>query len=89
MATAPSPSLERYPFIPKSIFASQGISLDGGGREMRILEFWIGDISLLLFCCRSGMPGHLGKVEQVEMMWEKQDHSSLTPVLQASQAWEQ
>lgn len=35
----PSLSLERCPFIPKSShFASQGISLDGGGWKIHILE---------------------------------------------------
>ncbi|XP_017585944.1 PREDICTED: uncharacterized protein LOC108445719 [Corvus brachyrhynchos] len=35
----PPLSLERCPFIPKSShFASQGISLDGGGQKMHILD---------------------------------------------------
>lgn len=81
----PSLSLKRCPFIPKSShFASQEISLGGGGLKMRIL-----DVSLSPLCCRSGMPGHLGKVEQVEVMWKKQNHSSLTPVLWENQPWEQ
>ncbi|XP_050827969.1 uncharacterized protein LOC127059363 [Serinus canaria] len=83
----PSLSLKRCPFIPKSsLFASQGISLGGGGLKMRILD---SGCQLIPLCCRSGMPGHLGKVEQVEMVWKKQDHSSLTPVLWENQPWEQ
>lgn len=38
---------------------------------------------------RSGMPEHLDRVQQVETMRKKQDHGSLTPILQESQPWEQ
>ncbi|XP_023778816.1 uncharacterized protein LOC111926377 [Cyanistes caeruleus] len=78
----PSLSLERCPFIPKSShFASQGISLDGGGGKMRILDSGLGYqlITVLLQVRNAGL----------FLLWEKQDHSSLTPILWESQPWEQ